>query len=351
MPVYSVTSWQDEQLGSRNTRFLEELERLGVPYRAVIGNGDHGMYRDAAQMRELDRFLEAFVEDRTVLRDGTPRTRYLAEDPIAVFWEQQGSDPRWRTTLDAWTGAATPTAYALTPDGGLVPEGAGETVPEGTASYAHNAAGSQGIGNPAYGYPSLPDEYLWDDYAPPEGAALAFTSQPFEADTSLLGAAALDLWLTSTAPNVDVQVTLTEVRPDGSEVYVQNGWLRTSQRAEDPSRSTALAPYQTHAENQVAPLSATEPTLARVEVFPFGHVIREGSRLRVWVEAPTSLPQLWAFTLDPTPSVVTAHLGAGLSRLVLPVVDAAVPAAFAGQAGQPDCGSVVRQPCRPDPRA
>jgi len=350
VPVFMVTSWQDEQLGSRNTRFLEELERNGTPYRAIVGNGDHGMYRDGAQLRELDRFFEAHVEQRPVLRDGTPRAQYLAEAPIDVFWEQSGAAPRWRTELDAWTGAAEPLTMWTTADGRLVEAGPTRTAEAGTYTHVHSAAGSQGIGNPSYGYPSLPDEYLWDDVAPPEGTAQVFTSEPFAADTPLLGPASVDLWLTATAPNVDLQVTLTEVRPDGSEVYVQNGWLRTANRAEEASRSTALAPYQTHQEHLASALSPTVPQLARVEVFPFGHVIREGSRLRVWVEAPTSLPQLWAFTLDPTPAAVTTHHGIGLSQVVLPLADAGVPAEFAGQDGQPECGSVKRQPCRSDPR-
>ena len=46
----------------------------------------------------------------------------------------------------------------------------------------------------------------------------------------------------STAPDVDLEVTISEVRPDGEETYVQSGWLRASQRALDAAASTALAP-------------------------------------------------------------------------------------------------------------
>ena len=64
-----------------------------------------------------------------------------------------------------------------------------------------------------------------------------------------------------------------------------------------------------------------EPVLARVEVFPFGHVVRAGSRLRVWVEAPTALPQLWAFQASPVPTQVSIlHDAAHPSALVLPLV-------------------------------
>jgi hypothetical protein len=162
-----------------------------------------------------------------------------------------------------------------------------------------------------------------------------------------LGSASLDLWLTATAPDVDVQVTLTEVRPDGQEVYVQQGWLRASQRALDPARSSELRPFQTHVAEDLAPLLPGEPVLARVEIFPFGHVFRAGSRVRVWVEAPTVLPQLWAFAPSPLPArVEVLHDPAHASRLVLPLV----PGARA-PVGQPECGTVIRMPCRPDPLA
>ena len=214
--------------------------------------------------------------------------------------------------------------------------------------YTHSAAGSQGVANAAYGDPSLPNNYMWDDVVPPRGAALSYTSDPFAEDTAMLGSASADLWITATAPNVDLQVTLTEIRPDGQEVYVQQGWLRAKQRAIDPEESTQLLPVQTHAVEDVQPLSPEDPALARVEIFPFGHVFRQGSRLRLWIEAPTTLPQLWAFALDPTPARVSLYRDAAHpSRLVLPVADIEIPAAASAH---PTCGQPLRQPCRPDPR-
>ena len=47
----------------------------------------------------------------------------------------------------------------------------------------------------------------------------------------------------------------SEVRSDGKEVFVQQGWLRASHRKEDPALSTALRPYQTHLATDAQPLS------------------------------------------------------------------------------------------------
>lgn len=347
VPVFTALAWQDEQLSSRQSHSLQRFEDEGVEYRAVLSNGDHSMYRKNAQLAELDRFLEAHVEVRPVLRDGTPLEDYLAEPPVTVYWEQGGHQPRWTTTQEDWGDQATPMRLYLGADGSLT----GQAPGAGPASdgYAHSAAGSQGIGNPRYGHSSFPDVYMWDKVAPPEGAALAYTTAPFTQDTVLLGSASADLWITATAPNVDLQVTLTEIRSDGQEVYVQQGWLRTKQRATDPHRSSALLPVQTHTVEDVRAVSASEPSLARVEVFPFGHVVRQGSRLRLWIEAPTVLPQLWAFALDPTPAQVTVWRDAAHpSSLVLPATSIAVPASAKAQ---PACGQPIRQPCRPDPRA
>ena len=346
VPVFTAQSWQDHQLGSRQVHMLDRLEELGIEYRAVLSNGDHDMYRRGPQMAQLDRFLEAHVERRDVLRDGTPREAYLAEPPVTVLWEQAGNQARWSTTLDDW-GKARPTTLYVNGPGRLRSEAPGAGAPP--QEYMHTALGSQGNANLQHGNASFPNVSWWDKHAPPEGTALALTADPAQDDTVLLGSASADLWITSSAPNVDLQVTLTEVRPDGQEVYIQQGWLRTKQRALDRHASTTLLPVQTHRQADVRPLSATEPSLARVEILPFGHVIRKGSRLRMWIEAPTVMPQLWGFALDPTPARVSIHQDAAHpSRLVLPVApDISLPDAAKAHGA---CGQQIRQPCRTDPR-
>ena len=45
-----------------------------------------------------------------------------------------------------------------------------------------------------------------------------------------IGGGAVHLWVRSSTPDVDLQATISEVRPDGNETFVQNGWLRASER-------------------------------------------------------------------------------------------------------------------------
>jgi predicted acyl esterase len=178
----------------------------------------------------------------------------------------------------------------------------------------------------------------------PEGRALTYTTRPLAADTTMVGAGSVDLWLRSTAPDVDVEVTISEVRPDGQETYVQSGWLRAGARALDPARSTELVPVPTFAADDVADLPRRAFSLVRVPVYPFGHVFRAGSSVRVTVQPPGGNRPSWAFDAITYDRPVTNRIGVGgvhASRVVLPVVDGVeVPT------GLPECGSLRGQPCR-----
>ncbi len=350
IPMLATLAWQDEQLASRQTHLLSALDDAGsTSWWATLTNGDHGMARTARELDDLQRFYDHFLRGEDNGWDDRSR--------VEVWWEA-GRDagaraPGWVTALDHWSeseragaGELVPWRLALRAGGALSEAAAGPD--EGATPYLYvPVAGSQGLGNPKYGYGSLPDRYLWD-VSPPTGTAAAFTTAPITDDVTLLGSASLDVWLDALATDVDLQVTITEVRPDGQEEFVQQGWLRASHRALDETRSTELLPVQTHAQADAAPLVPGEPVLARVEIFPFGHLLRTGSRLRVWIEAPTFLPQLWAFTPTPIPTTVSVrHDADHPSRLVLP----RVPNDPDRISTLPACSLVIRQPCRPDPLA
>ena len=96
---------------------------------------------------------------------------------------------------------------------------------------------------------------------------------------SMLGPASADLWLRSSAPPTPTsRSTITEVRPDGKETYVQSGWLRASHRTLDARRRRpTLAPGATRTPAaDAAPLPDDEFAPVRVPLFPFGHVVPRG---------------------------------------------------------------------------
>ncbi|MEI8239604.1 MAG: CocE/NonD family hydrolase C-terminal non-catalytic domain-containing protein, partial [Actinomycetota bacterium] len=151
------------------------------------------------------------------------------------------------------------------------------------------------------------------------------------------------LWVKSSTPHVDLQVSISEVRPDGKEIYVQSGWLRASQRALDTANSTELRPAHTNAKADAAPLPTGEWTPVRVELFPFAHVFHKGSRIRLTINAPGNARAIWKFdTIDNGQTVQIAHDAQHPSRLVLSVV----PTVKVTAPTPPACGSLRGQPCR-----
>jgi predicted acyl esterase len=83
---------------------------------------------------------------------------------------------------------------------------------------------------------------------------------------------------------------------------------------------------------------------ARVEIFPFAYAFREGSRIRLTVQAPGGDRPLWTFD---TPAEDTARVRIARdrdhpSRMVLPVLttNPDLPAAPA------PCPSLRAEPCR-----
>src|SRR4051812_15146637 len=82
--------------------------------------------------------------------------------------------------------------------------------------------------------------YKWE--SPPPGTSASYLTSPLSANTTVIGAGALRAWIRASKRNVDLQVTISEVRPDGKETFVQGGWLRANERKLDAKKSTPLEP-------------------------------------------------------------------------------------------------------------
>jgi predicted acyl esterase len=188
----------------------------------------------------------------------------------------------------------------------------------------------------------LPD-YRWLPLV--DGTAVAYVTPPLRKPLTVVGPGSVDLWLRTSAPDTDIQVTLSEVRPDGHEMYVQSGYLRASHRKLDEARSTKTHPVQTHLESDAAPMPAGKFEPVRVELYSVSHVFRKGSRLRISIEAPGGDRVAWRFDTPPTDGQVVNDVARGgkrASKLVLSVVPTAkdIPAEL------PPCPSLRGQPCR-----
>ncbi len=209
-----------------------------------------------------------------------------------------------------------------------------------TARPPTSFTGDTGAG-PGGLWTATPD-YDWTQS--PAGHAVSYLSPRLNSDTTVLGAGAVEAWIRSSAPSVDLQVTVSEVRPDGKETFVQNGWLRASERKLDPAKSTLLEPLPSYRKSDSAPLPNGRWAKVTVPLYYQGHVYRSDSRLRVTIAAPDGDQPVWAFNeAKPTSpaQVKVAHSSTMPSRLVLPVVTGvSVPT------GLPPCPGLRGEPCR-----
>ena len=402
VPVFMACQWEDEQTGGHCPELVRQFTGTDQKW-FTFTNGAHIDSLDPSTYNRWYDFLELFVAHRAPLvnaalsRAATPVVYQqamglplsdlvtLPVDPIQLL-------PTYQLALKAFE--ETPEVRVLfdngagfSPTGSLTPgnpypgfEQDFSTLPipgasarswyfgragtltdhpptsDEVARYTSDASalpandfGSNSGGGGLWGNAS---QWSWNWKPNPAGTAVSFVSAPLTEDTTVIGSGAVDVWVRSSTPDVDLQATISEVRPDGNETFVQNGWIRASERTlaatsdnifKRPSTPSEPVPSFTAAD--AAPL--TQGTFVKV-VIPLyyeGHVYRAGSRLRVTIAAPNGTQPVWSFSkADPEglATVLIASSSSMPSRLILPVVPGVdVPS------GLPPCPSLRNEPCRP----
>ncbi len=385
VPVFIAGAWQDEQTGGHWPAMLPNFTGTDQLH-ATFVNGTHPDPLGPSAFSRWVEFLSFYVKKEIPSIDpllqaagpavlgeeiwGTsdfeiPDTRfaeydsyeealaaYEAEEPVRVVFESgAGGDtpgapvPTFDAVFDDWPIPETEaTPYYLGPDGTLTDSES--DADEGTADvYTNDPSGKDDTTLEAEKQEDAwvtEPPYVWEP--PAEGNGVSYVSEEFTEPTAMAGHASADIWISSAADDVDLEVQLSEVRPDGTEVYITAGWLRASHRALDEEASTELRPVHTHRESDAEAVPSDEFAEARVELFPFAHVFREGSQVRITIDAPGGSRPLWRFdTVDTTEDVEIGRSEATPSRVVLPVIPdlgAEAPAEF------PACGALRGQPCR-----
>ena len=184
--------------------------------------------------------------------------------------------------------------------------------------------------------------YEWSQNA--GGRSLAYVSSRLKADAGVLGAGEVQIWVRSRARNVDLQATVSEVRPDGMETFVQSGWLRTGARKLDRAESELTTPEPSLRKRDERTLPKGRWVKVRIPLYYEGHVYRRDSRIRVAISAPGGDQPIWAFaetSPDGKPWVAIARSRKLPSRLVLPVVPR-----LRAPTPLPPCPGLRGQPCR-----
>lgn len=380
VPVFMTGAWQDEQTGPRFVNLWDKFTSSPVT-KFTAFNGAHADGYSAETLAEWKIFLDLYVAgERTPmpsfardlvpqfigdtlggalpfpperLLDGTiadQRARYEAEPPITILWERGADEPlgatksTGRMTLPSWPPPGrTESNWFLGSSGDLAGErpdagGGGSTLTlDPSLAEQVTLPGSKG----GQAFDALPEwEWRYDRV----GNAAVFISPPLPNDLVLLGGGVANLWVRSSSSAADLAITLSEVRPDGMEMYVQSGVQRGEMRTRGPD-ATAFDPRQTGFESDASPLVPGEWTEFPIELLPVGHVFRAGSRLRLSVHTPGGDKPRWAWILDPMPEPVQIDIGHDAehaSELVLP----ALVGATGYRQSLPPCPSLRGQPCR-----
>lgn len=176
----------------------------------------------------------------------------------------------------------------------------------GTASYTSTASASRGENLTDYntiegGLWGDAEQWPWEWKQNPPGRSVSYVTPPLAADTVVLGGGCVHVWVRSSARDVDLQATVSEVRPDGYETFVQNGWLRASERklsytTDNPlhTPSTPLEPVPSDLSTDVMPVPAHHYTELSIPLYYEGHAYRAGSRIAVTISAPNGTQPVWS---------------------------------------------------------
>ena len=394
VPVFLAGAFQDEQTGPQFASMIDGFEST-PQLRASLWNGRHpdGLgpvnvmrwfefleFHVARRVPRLNPVIRAFapivladtfdLADATLEQDRWYRlfgddyeaalAAYDAEAPVRVVYESglganELGEPggTFEQSFSTWPAPeAEPTTWYLAGGGALQPDIPGGRTGGGIDRFRFDPAAGQTRLFPDGEYPlfgRLWTDADWSQFAP--GDVLSYLTEPFAADTVIAGPGYADLWIATDATDVDVQVAVSEVRPDGVEYLVQDGWLKIGHRRLDGERTDELETTHYFTERYLKPLTPGRFVEARVEIPSLAHAFRAGSQLRLTVSTPGRNHATWAFESPDyggaVPVQQVAHTRARPSALVLPVL----PAVDVPDVTPAPCPGLRGMACRPyEPR-
>ena len=384
VPVYLTGAWQDEQTGSRFALMLERFEN-STHTRFTVFNGHHPDGYSPMVINRWFEFLSFHVARRVprvpdLIRMFAPAQfasvfgfeteleadrfthhgedfdaalgEYLSEPRVRILFENGAGHEvagatahRYETTAPSFPPPGTePHRWWLAPGARLAEEPSGD---ESADAYLDDLeAGELAYSSELlsdlnrFTFPVVPINWTRFD----DEHRVAYQSAPLEEPLVIAGSGHVDLWLRPGTEDTAVQATLTEVRPDGTEVRVQSGWHRPVHRVEDPAHSDDLRVDYTFTPEDLSPLHPGEWLRFRLPLYPVTHVFRPGSALRLALSTPGRDHPFWCFE---APVVQGARHAVGTggchpSALVLPVW----PVDIDHPDDHPEAGSLRGQPAR-----
>jgi predicted acyl esterase len=405
VPVFMACQWEDEQTGGHCPNLVQHFTGTSQKW-FTFTNGAHIDSLDPYTYNRWYDFLELYVAHQAPVTNpfhagvqGSAPVVYQAamglpqSDNVTLPPDPIQQQPSYDAALAAFK--ALPKVRVLF-DSGAGPSPAGDTtpgnpypqfeqsfptlpVPGTTAQQWYFGPGGNLSGRPAAkkgintytaNSKALPltdysnntgggglwgnaSQWEWKWQQNPAGTAVSYVSAPLTSDTAVVGAGAVHVWIRSSKPDVDLLATISEVRPDGNETFVQNGYMRASERKLSTGAdnifkqpSTLLNPIPSEYAKDVRPVPKNRYVEVTIPLYYEGHAYRAASRIRVTIAAPNGTQPIWSFSqsrpaLGNTAKVWLAFSKTMPSSLILP----AVPGVNVSSP-LPPCPSLRNEPCR-----
>lgn len=319
VPTYISHAWQDEQTGPRGGPVLfnaihpEPVLVDGVPVepkKLVATNGVHATAA-AVAIQDAQRWFDHWLRgiDTGMMREAPVKLLFGTQHAAGFNYTSDGT-----LELDGLPAPGTEwRRFYFGADGALA-----QDPPQASA-----APDSYAAGNP---------RQSWFFLSPTTGSELAmsvgpdvltYQTEPLAEPRVLVGPIAATLYLSTTAPDTDLFVSVADVDALGEVTYLARGMLRASHRALDPDRTLynaqgdIIIPHHPHTNPQ--PVDPGRVERYDLEVFPLAHIFYAGHRLQVQVHTPPLSDGSWGYNPLRAPGVNTLHHDAEYpSSMLLP---------------------------------
>ena len=282
------------------------------------------------------------------------KAAFEAQPPIRVLFDNGAGNsnagwpyPGFERSFSSFPiPGTTARSWYLAPSGALANQPPASTAADAFTWDAHarpltDFSGDTGAG--AGGLWTATPNYQWTQ--DPDRSAVSYVTAPLSGDAAVVGAGRVDVWVRSSTPNVDLQATISEVRPDGKETFVQNGWVRGNDaqarrrpRARCSSPSSASERRTSRRCLATASWRSRSPSITRGTCTARARASASGSA------RPNGDQPIWSFGETEPAGPAEVAIGYGRkrpSRLVLPVVPG-----VSAPTGLPPCPGLRGEPCR-----
>ncbi len=318
-PIYMTVGWYD--------LFTADMfywyNNLTVPRRLTVRPTDHSQV--SANLADLNygsealRWLDYWLKgiDNGIMKEPSIHY-YLQAGPSKGMWQTADQWPLTDRKATAYYFADGRTGTVKSANDGSL-----STTPPSspTAADAYTVDYTTTTGTKSR-WSAVDAAHAYPDMTARDAKAVTYTTARLETPLEVTGHPVIHLWLSTSAPDLDVFVYLEQVDQNGSATYITEGDLRASHRklSQAPFHIYGL-PYQSHLRSDQQPLPASEPFEMVFSLLPTSFQFEAGTRIRITV-AFADASNFDTPVLIPAPKVQILHDALHASFVELPIVTA-----------------------------